>query len=72
MLIKEQRGKRCPQGYDFNVGDLSCEECDHWKFKTTNRPHRDKNGSPYHDTLGKPIMSTDEFCELLLKEETEE
>ena len=33
MLIKEQRGKRCPLGYGHNVGYVSCEECDHWKHK---------------------------------------
>lgn len=33
MLVKWQKGKRCPLGYGFNVGDVSCEECDHWKHK---------------------------------------
>ena len=31
MLIKEQRGKSCPEGYGFKVGDVSCEECNYWK-----------------------------------------
>ncbi len=68
MIIKEQRGKKCPKGYPISVGDLSCEECDHFKFRTINRPHRDKNGIPYHDTRGKPIMETDEWCEILSEE----
>lgn len=57
MLIKEQRGKRCPLGYGHNVGYVSCEECDHWM-------HRLYNPSD------KPIDShkaryVDEYCKLL-------
>lgn len=74
MIIKEQRGKKCPVWifpYPRSVGNLSCEGCDHFKFKTTNHPNRDKNENPYYDSLGKPIMGTDEWCELLLDEEAE-
>ena len=31
MLVKEQRGKRCPEGNKFCVGSVACEECDNWK-----------------------------------------
>jgi len=53
MLVKEQRGKRCPEGYGFNVGDVSCEECDHWKFKLAGRVNE------------AGIDLVDEYCQLL-------
>lgn len=59
MLIKEQRGKRCPKGYDFNVGDLSCEECDHWKFKLSGRVNE------------AGIEYADEYCILLMEAEVD-
>ena len=82
MIIEEQRGKKCPKQYylrdpsglvhTISVGDLPCEDCDHFKFRTTNRVNRDKNGNTYYDKMGKPIMGSDEFCELLLDEEAED
>jgi len=55
MIIEEQRGKKCPEGYPILVGDLSCEECDHFKFRTSNRVNQ------------QGVQLSDEFCELLIE-----
>lgn len=71
MIIKEQRGKKCPKGYRMDkatgyataegaemvVGDLPCEECSHFKFKTSDRVNQ------------QGVKLADEFCELLLEKE---
>lgn len=53
MIIKEHRGKACPEYPSIHVGDLVCEECDHFKFKR----------SGIFNKYG--IEGTDEWCEKL-------
>ncbi len=65
MLIKEQRGKTCPDHPTHKVGSIGCEECDHWKLEPNTRIVRDKAGKPYRDSHGKPMTGSDEWCELL-------
>lgn len=55
MLIKEQRGEICPL-YAHAVGDLPCEECDHWKHKA----------SETRTIRGIPL--SDEWCDLISEE----
>lgn len=52
MIIKEQRGKWCLK-WALKVGDVRCEECDHFKFRLSGRVNE------------QGIEGTDEFCELL-------
>ena len=66
MIIEEQRGKKCPKEHPISVGNLSCEECDHFKFKTTDRAYS-------VDAQNQQILySSDEWCELLLNVEARE
>uniref|UniRef100_A0A6M3LZL6 Uncharacterized protein n=1 Tax=viral metagenome TaxID=1070528 RepID=A0A6M3LZL6_9ZZZZ len=57
MIIKEQRGKQCPLGYDFDVGDVSCEECDHFIHEFSE--HVNEQG----------VNASDEYCKLLKEAE---
>lgn len=52
MIIKEQRGKWCLK-WAIKVGNVACEECDHFKFKIVDRVT--KHG----------LRGSDEWCELL-------
>lgn len=51
MLIEEKKGKTCPR-YGHQIGDLSCEECVHWKHKPSGK--RNQYG----------IMTSIEWCDL--------
>ena len=59
MIIKEQRGKKCPAGWNLVVGNVSCEECNHFKFRISKRVNQ------------QGVKLADEFCELLLEKGTE-
>ena len=52
MIIGEQRARTCPKGYNIIVGDVSCEECDDFRFRIADR-----------NLQG--IKGTDEWCELM-------
>ena len=65
-MIAKSWGKEVTEGImeapvrDFNVGDLSCEECDHWKFKLSRRIKE------------AGLECTDEYCSLLMEAEMTE
>lgn len=69
MLIKEQRGKTCPDHPTIRVGSIGCVECDHWKLKRSACINRDKDGNPYLDSRGEPMTGSDQWCALLKEDE---
>ena len=57
MLIKEQRGRLCPEGYGYKVGSIQCEECDHWKHKLSGRVN--EAGIEYLDEYCNKLEATE-------------